>query len=71
MKKAKKEPVITYCFLGDNDGHDYMVPSHLRKQFWDLLEGGEETEEEFINIFDKYRLGSSPAFIDFIPVKNK
>lgn len=41
----------------DNDGHWYVIPVELVEEFDRLLEGGESTEDEFIDKFSDYMTG--------------
>lgn len=41
----------------DNDGHWYTIPIGMKQEFNDLLEGGEITEDEFIEKFSGYMTG--------------
>lgn len=41
----------------DNDGHWYVFPIELIDEFDRLLDGGEATEDEFIEKFSDYMTG--------------
>lgn len=41
----------------DDDGHWYVIPSEMIDEFHRLLEGGEKTEDEFIEKFSDYMTG--------------
>jgi hypothetical protein len=41
----------------DNDDHWYVIPVELIEEFDKLLDGGESTEDEFIEKFSDYMTG--------------
>lgn len=41
----------------DNDGHWYVIPAGLIQDFHKLLEGGEDSENEFMDKFNDYLTG--------------
>jgi hypothetical protein len=43
--------------IKDDDGHWYIIPVHMEIEFHNLLNGGEKTEEEFIEKFSDYMTG--------------
>lgn len=43
--------------IKDDDGHWYVIPIELSVEFHNLLNGGERTEDEFIEKFSKYMTG--------------
>lgn len=45
--------------MTDDSGHNYLVPNELADEFTKLLEGGEDTEQEFNDKFDIYATGGS------------
>src|ERR1044072_1368686 len=51
--------IIPAKAIQDNDGHWYVIPALLESEFDRLLDGGEETEDEFIEIFSDYMTGGA------------
>lgn len=49
--------------VSDNDGHDYVLPLGMEEEFYNLLEGEEETEEEFMEKFNGYAIGGSLSLV--------
>jgi len=43
--------------IQDDSSHWYVIPSELEKEFRQLLEGGEEAENLFIEKFSQYMTG--------------
>lgn len=43
--------------IKDDSGHWYVIPTELAVEFHNLLNGGERTEEEFIEKFSRYMTG--------------
>jgi hypothetical protein len=43
--------------IKDDSGHWYVIPMELTVEFHNLLNGGERTEDEFIEKFSKYMTG--------------
>jgi hypothetical protein len=43
--------------IKDDDGHWYIIPSEMEVEFHNLLNGGEDKEDEFIEKFNRYRAG--------------
>lgn len=43
--------------IEDNDGHWYVIPADMVNVFHKLLEGGEDTESEFMEKFNDYTTG--------------
>lgn len=43
--------------IEDNDGHWYVIPAGMVQEFTKLIEGGEDTEDEFIEKFSDYMTG--------------
>jgi hypothetical protein len=43
--------------IKDNDGHWYVIPIELIDDFRILRDGGEKTEDEFIEKFSDYMTG--------------
>lgn len=43
--------------IKDDDGHWYVIPSEKEVEFHNLLNGGERTEDEFIEKFSQYMTG--------------
>jgi predicted HAD superfamily Cof-like phosphohydrolase len=41
----------------DNEGHKYVIPAEMAEEFSRLLDGGESTEDEFIERFSQYMTG--------------
>jgi hypothetical protein len=41
----------------DNDGHWYIIPAEMTDEFRRLRDGGESTEDEFIEKFSNYMTG--------------
>ena len=59
-----------FCFLKDDDGHNYLVPVRLHKRFDEALEHGEEDcGVAFCNEFSKYEVGRSISSYSFISPK--
>lgn len=56
MKKVK--------VVQDDSGHWYVIPAEMLIEFVGLLEGGEETEDEFIEKFSGYMTGGDINLID-------
>lgn len=44
----------------DESGHDYVIPYESRERFSELMNKGEEAEDEFIDEFEKYMCGGDP-----------
>lgn len=61
-------PVKTYFFSQDGDGHNYMIPSELRKE-WNGLTANDYREEDYERWqqFNCYRLDGGIGGIEFIP----
>lgn len=46
-----------YCFIKDDDSHNYLIPVEYAKHFTELLENGEDDcYAAFNNEFDQYRV---------------
>lgn len=43
--------------IKDDDGHWYVIPAEMIEEFHRLLDGGESTEDEFIEKFSDYMTG--------------
>ena len=55
---------VRYRFMNDDDGHWYLIPSQLEKEFRDLLESAEydEFNDKFYN---HYYVGCHPNCYTF------
>ena len=52
-----KENNMTFCFMQDDDGHNYLIPFEERELFEVMLEQGEEDYyERFIDKFSNYSI---------------
>jgi hypothetical protein len=51
------ENLIKVHAIKDDDGHWYVIPSEMAVEFHNLLNGGESTEDEFIEKFSDYMTG--------------
>ena len=53
-----------YCFVGDDDGHDYLIPVERREEFRLLIVNGYATNDfgQFEDEFESMRIGSCRLF---------
>jgi hypothetical protein len=59
-----------YCFLSDDDGHDYMVPLELRDKFQKDMEEAYRIEDfGIVDWVDEYRCGYHPSCYSFTDPK--
>jgi hypothetical protein len=58
-----------YCLVKDDDGHTYLVPVEEKELFDELLDSGEDGEDDFITHFDPMRLGCHPSCLTFTDPK--
>lgn len=50
--------------LKDDSGHWYVIPAKMREEFFSLLEGGEKTEDDFIEKFSDYMTGGDLNLVE-------
>lgn len=50
-------PLQKVIAIRDNDAHWYVIPAEMKAEFHKLLDGGENTEDEFIDKFSGYMTG--------------
>lgn len=50
--------------LKDDSGHWYVIPVEMREEFYSLLEGGEKTEDDFIEKFSDYMTGGDLNLVE-------
>jgi hypothetical protein len=56
-----------WCFEKDDDCHDYLIPFSLSYKFYQLLE---QDEDEFIELFKRYRINSYRDYKFLNPIKD-
>lgn len=54
---SEEKQFIPVIACRDNDSHWYVIPCELGAEFSRLLDGGEPTEDEFIETFSQYMTG--------------